>query len=95
MNDPERIRVIVRPGKDDWIGVAYSSSVEPNDVIREYVRAEVSSEQEERLKFARIVKLLLRYVDHQRGCTSYTNGPCTCGFESAMRDPAIAYDKPQ
>lgn len=37
-NSPERIRVIVRPGKDDWIGVACSSSVEPNDVIREYVR---------------------------------------------------------
>lgn len=33
---PERIKVIVRPGKDDWIGVAYSSSAEPNDTIREY-----------------------------------------------------------
>lgn len=40
----------------------------------------------------RVTGLLLRYVDHQRGCTSYTNGPCTCGFESAMQDPAIAYD---
>lgn len=35
---PGRIRVIVRPGKDDWIGVAYSSLVETNDVVREYVR---------------------------------------------------------
>lgn len=95
----ERIRVIVRPGKDDWIGVAYSSHVEPNDVIREYVRSDVSSEREERLEFAadvsrnqqyrineleRIVGLLLRYVDHQRGCTSYTNGPCTCGLENTV-----------
>lgn len=34
------------------------------------------------------VKLLLRYVDHLRGCASYTNGACSCGFESAMREPA-------
>lgn len=31
-----------------------------------------------------IAAMLLRYVDHQRGCTSYTNGPCTCGLEGAM-----------
>jgi hypothetical protein len=41
---PERIRVIVRPGKDEWIGIAYSSSVEPNDVIREYVRPRTTAQ---------------------------------------------------
>lgn len=35
---PERVRVIVRPGKDEWIGVAYSSSAKPNDLVREYIR---------------------------------------------------------
>lgn len=38
----------------------------------------------------RRVKLLLRYVDHLRGCASYTNGGCTCGFENAMQDDDFA-----
>lgn len=36
----------------------------------------------------RSVKALLRYVDHLRGCSSYTNGACTCGLESATRELA-------
>lgn len=97
LDGPERIRVIVRPGKDDWIGVAYSSSVERNDIIREYVKPQFDGE---RLEFAsdvcrsqqyhvneleqQRIKLLL-YVDHLGGCASYTNGACTCELESVMQ----------
>lgn len=40
---------------------------------------------------------LLRYVDHLRGCASYTNNACTCGLENAMRELApspVAADRP-
>lgn len=35
---PERIRVIVRRGKDDWIGIAYSANAPNSDKIHEYIR---------------------------------------------------------
>lgn len=154
---PDRIRVCIRAGKEDWIGVAYAAETGDPSEVHEYVlpnrqirdldeslfhwltefrqrRQKVSDDAvknlgspdkdtpkwmdvdhllriiddaEARLLFSsdvgrnqqhrvneleRCIELLLRYVDHQRGCTSYTNGPCTCGFEGAMRDPAIGFD---
>lgn len=37
---PARVRVCVRQGKDDWIGVAYTSQPCNPDTIREYVAAD-------------------------------------------------------
>ena len=37
---PERIRVCIRAGKADWIGVAYADETADPDAIHEYVRAQ-------------------------------------------------------
>lgn len=44
---PERIRVCVRTGKDDWIGVAYSPDAGDPSVIHEYVRVVASAKDAE------------------------------------------------
>lgn len=59
---------------------AAAASSAPAAAPSEQRPSEIASSDSERR-----VKLLLRYVDHLRGCASYTNGACTCGFESAMR----------
>lgn len=39
---PERIRVCVRAGRADWIGVAYADETADPSAIHEYVRADSS-----------------------------------------------------
>lgn len=38
---PERIRVCIRAGKADWIGVAYADETADPDAIHEYIRAQL------------------------------------------------------
>jgi hypothetical protein len=40
---PERIRVCVRAGKSDWIGIAYAPNASQPDTIVEYVRADLAT----------------------------------------------------
>lgn len=39
---PERVRVIVRAGKADWIGIAYAPDAPQSDAIVEYVPASIA-----------------------------------------------------
>lgn len=47
---PERIRVCVRHGKDDWIGIAYSANAGDPDVIHEYVSASLLSSRDTEIR---------------------------------------------
>lgn len=38
MATPERIRVCIRAGKEDWIGVAYAAETDNPSTVHEYVR---------------------------------------------------------
>lgn len=66
--EPERIRVCVRHGKDDWIGIAYSTNAGDPDAIHEYVSAEILS--------AEIREVL-------EGLRTYSTSACWCSFPSS------------
>lgn len=75
--EPERIKVCIRLGKEDWIGVAYANETADPSAIHEYVSASILSSRDTEVR--KVLEGRLAYIeskDLHNGWSSNQSGPC-------------------